>query len=288
MDWRIARKDYNGRYCKAAGIAIRRDDDAGESEAMNPGSKVAVISGGASGLGAATAIALADAGAQVASFDMTDAAPAEGIAAIRCDITSAEQTASAIDTVMQSFGRIDICVNCAGVGGIGPIATPEGPGDLDAFRRVIDVNLIGAVNLTRFAAHHMMANAGEGPDAERGVIINAASIASIEGQQGMGAYTASKAALAAMTLVWARDLSAHNIRCMSIAAGYFATPMTAGLPDDLVCELLSTNEFPRRPGVPEEFAELALFIIRSPLMNGDIIRLDGACRPPARTSWTAT
>lgn len=253
---------------------------------MNPADKVAVVSGGASGLGAATVAALADAGATVVALDLAEP-DASGIVFQPCDVTDAKNTEAAIDAVMARFGAIHICVNCAGIGGVGPIVTPDGPQDLDDFKRVIDVNLIGTVNLTRLAAHHMTTNAPTGPDGERGVIINAASIASFEGQQGMGAYTASKAAVAGLTLVWARDLSAYNIRAMSIAAGFFATPMTADLPEPIVDELLETVEFPRRAGRPDEFAEVALFIIRNPLLNGDVIRLDGGTRPPARTRWTA-
>jgi NAD(P)-dependent dehydrogenase (short-subunit alcohol dehydrogenase family) len=252
---------------------------------MDPNGKVAVISGGASGLGAATADTLAEAGATIVVLDLVESAAHPGFV---CDITSVDDTERTIDAVIARYGRIDICVNCAGVGGIGPIATPEGPQDLADFRRVIDVNLIGAVNLTRLAAHRMIANEGDGPDGERGVIINAASIASFEGQQGMGAYTASKAAIAALTLVWARDLSVHHIRAMSIAAGFFDTPMTNWLPKPIVENLLETVEFPRRAGNPREFAELALFIVRNPLLNGDVIRLDGGTRPPARSRWTAS
>ena len=258
---------------------------------MQPSGKVAVVSGGASGLGYATARLLADAGARAVVLDLADppdADPSDAtLHAIRCDVTQEDSVERAIDSVVREQGRIDICINCAGIGGLGAVATPDGPGDLGAFRRILDVNLIGAFNLTRFAAHRMIGNAPDGPDGERGIILNAASIASFEGQQGMGAYTASKAALAALTLVWARDLSEHHIRCMSIAAGFFATPMTEGLPEAIVTELLQTNEFPRRAGAVSEFAELALFIIRSPYMNGDVVRLDGGTRPPARTRWTA-
>jgi NAD(P)-dependent dehydrogenase (short-subunit alcohol dehydrogenase family) len=254
---------------------------------VDPTGKVALVSGGASGFGAATAAALAGAGARIVVLDL--AAPADLPSAhhIHCDVTSEASVEAAIADVMARFGRIDICVNCAGIGGIGGIATPDGPQDLAEFRRIIDVNLIGTVNLTRFAAHHMMANAGDGPDQEKGVILNTASIASFEGQQGMGAYTASKAAVAALTLVWARDLSAHNIRVMSIAAGFFATPMTAFLPEAFVTDLLKTNEFPKRAGQPQEFAALALFIVRNALLNGETIRLDAGTRPPPRTLWTA-
>lgn len=254
---------------------------------MEPNGKVAVISGGASGLGAATAAALAAAGAQVAVLDLVPPPDCERIQGFRCDVTDAQMTSTVIDAVMSRFGRIDICVNCAGIGGIAAIATPDGPQDLTEFRRIVEVNLIGTVNLTRLAAHRMLANPGEGADRERGVIINTASIASFEGQQGMGAYSASKAAVAALTLVWTRDLSAANIRAMSIAAGYFATPMTAGLPQPLVDELLETVEFPRRAGRPEEFAQVVLFIVRNAMLNGEVIRLDGGTRARARSRWTS-
>ena len=254
---------------------------------MDPNGKVAVISGGASGLGAATAAALAAAGAQVAVLDLSPLPDRERIHGFRCDITDAQMTSTVIDAVMARYGRIDICVNCAGVGGVAPIAAPDGPQDLTEFRRIVEVNLIGTVNLTRLAAHRMLANPGDGADCERGVIITAASIASFEGQQGMGAYTASKAAVAALTLVWARDLSSAHIRAMSIAAGFFATPMTAGFPPPLVDDLLQTVEFPQRAGRPEEFAQVVLFIVRNAMLNGEVIRLDGGTRPPARSRWTA-
>jgi len=253
---------------------------------MEPRGKRAIITGGASGLGEAVALALAVAGARVAVLDRQRARH-EGLLSIPCDITRDAEVEAAIDSATAALGGIDICVNCAGIGGIEPIATPEGPGDMAAFRHVIDVNLLGAVNVTRLAAHRMMANAPDGPDGERGIILNAVSIASFEGQEGMGPYAASKAALAALTLVWARDLSRHAIRCMAIAPGFFETPLTATIPPALVDELLETVEFPRRPGRPEEFADLALTIIRSPMLNGEVIRMDGATRPPARTRWSA-
>lgn len=252
--------------------------------ALDPRGKIIIVTGGASGLGAATAQMLEDAGAQTVSFDH-EAAPTFSI---RCDITDDAAVEQAIAQTLARFGRIDGLVNCAGVGGLGSIATPDGPGDIAAFRRVIDINLIGAFNVARHAAFHMIANSPEGSDGERGLIINACSIASFEGQEGMGPYTAAKAGLASLTLVWARDLSRHGIRSMGIAPGFFATPMTSGIPADLVSELLETAEFPRRPGTAREFAELALFIFRNPMLNGDVIRLDGGTRPPARTRWTAS
>lgn len=254
---------------------------------MDPSGKVAVVTGGASGLGEATAAALIAAGATVVVLDQTEPKARERQHWQRCDVTDAASTAGAVEWAVKSLGDIHICINCAGIGGIGSLATLEGPQDLEAFRRVIEVNLLGTVNVSRLVAHRMLTNTPSGTDAERGVIINTASIASFEGQQGMGAYTASKAAVAALTLVWARDLSAHHVRVMSIAAGFFATPMTAGLPEPIVAELLETVEFPRRAGQPDEFARLALFIIGNPLLNGETIRLDGGTRPPPRTRWTA-
>jgi NAD(P)-dependent dehydrogenase (short-subunit alcohol dehydrogenase family) len=254
---------------------------------MDPAGKVAVVSGGASGLGAATAAALIEAGAIVVVLDRVEIAVGDRLHWQQCDVTDPVATSNAVEWVARRFGDIHICINCAGIGGIGSLATAAGPQDLEAFRHIIDVNLIGTFNLSRLVAHRMLTNAPVGLDAERGVILSAASIASFEGQQGMGAYTASKAAIAALTLVWARDLSAYHIRVMSIAAGFFATPMTAVLPEPIVAELLETVEFPKRAGRPEEFARLALFVITNPLLNGETIRLDGGTRPPPRTRWTA-
>lgn len=248
---------------------------------MDPAGKVAVITGGNSGLGEATAQALLAAGARVISLDLAGNAP-EGAQHIACDVSDAASVKAAVAKI---DGPVHVLVNCAGIGGIGPIATGEGPGDVEAIRRVIDVNLIGAINVTAEVAHRMTRNAPEGEDGERGVIVNACSIASFGGQQGMTAYTAAKSALAALTLVWCRDLSMHRIRVMGIAPGFMATPMVSFLPRDLVDELIKDAEFPRREGRPEEFAKVAMFILANPLLNGDVIRLDAGTRPPARTSW---
>lgn len=251
---------------------------------MDPAGKVAVITGGNSGLGEATARALLAAGATVVTLDR-GGSPPESATMIACDVTDSAGISDAVEQIVDRFGAIHILVNCAGIGGIGPIATPAGPGDVAAMRQVIDVNLIGAINVTAEVAHRMTGNAPEGEDGERGVIINACSIASFGGQQGMTAYTAAKSALAALTLVWCRDLSAHHIRVMGIAPGFMATPMVSFLPRELVDELLKDAEFPRREGRPDEFARVAMFILENPLLNGDVIRLDAGTRPPARTSW---
>ena len=249
---------------------------------MDPAGKVAVVTGGNSGLGEATVRALVAAGAEVVSLDLAGGAP-DGARFIPCDVSVAGLVASAVASIS---GPIHILVNCAGIGGIGPIASGDAPGDVAAMRKVIEVNLLGAIEVTARVAHRMTGSAPEGEDGERGVIINACSIASFEGQEGMTAYSASKAALAALTLVWARDLSRHGVRSMGIAPGMMDTPMVSFLPADLLAELTKDAEFPRRAGRSEEFARLALFIVENPLLNGEVIRLDAGTRPPARTTWS--
>lgn len=248
---------------------------------MDPAGKTAVVTGGNSGLGEATAQALLAAGARVVSLDLSGHAP-EGATSIACDVSDAASVEAAVAKI---DGPIHILINSAGIGGMGAIASADGPGDVATIRKVIDVNLVGAINATAHVAHRMIGNAPDGADGERGVIINACSIASYEGQEGMTAYTAAKAGLAGLTLVWTRDLSKHGIRVMGIAPGFMATPMVSFLPRDLVDELLKDAEFPRREGRPDEFARVAMFILENPLLNGDVIRLDAGTRPPARTSW---
>jgi NAD(P)-dependent dehydrogenase (short-subunit alcohol dehydrogenase family) len=252
---------------------------------MDPAGKVAVVTGGNSGLGEAAALRLAAAGATVVTLDRDGSAPG-GLATVACDVGDRRSVSAAVAQVIERHGRIEILLNNAGIGGIGPIASAEGPGDMAAFRQVIEVNLLGAATVAAEVGHRMIANQPSGPDGERGVIVNTCSIASFGGQEGMGAYTAAKSALAALTLVWARDLSQYAIRVMGIAPGFMDTPMVGFLPDDFVAELLKDAEFPRRAGRADEFAELAEFIIRTPLMNGDVIRLDAGTRPPARTQWS--
>jgi len=248
---------------------------------MDPAGKVAVVTGGNSGLGEAAALRLAAVGAKVVTLDRSGSAPG-GLATIECNVGDAQSVADAVAQVIDRHGQIDILLNNAGIGGIGPIATAEGPGDMAAFRKVIEVNLLGAANVAAEVGHRMIGNQPTGPDGERGVIINTCSIASYDWPEAMGAYVAAKSALAALTLVWARDLGKHHIRVMGIAPGLMATPMIGGLPDILITELLKDAEFPRRAGRPDEFAELAELIVRTPLLNGEVIRLDAATRSPAR------
>lgn len=253
---------------------------------MDPAGSVAVITGGNSGLGAGAARGLLASGATVVCLDRTGDAP-DGAEFIACDVTDRAQVKAAVADVIARHGRIDILLNNAGIGGLGPIATVDGPGDLDAFRQVIEVNLLGAVTVAAEVAHRMIGNEPRGAEGERGVIINTCSIASFEGQEGMGAYTATKSALKELTLVWARDLSRHAIRVNGVAPGFMATPMVAMLPPDFVAELLRDVEFPKRAGTGEDFAAAIDFLIRTPLVNGEVLRLDGGARPPARTQWAA-
>lgn len=249
---------------------------------MEPKGKVAVVTGGNSGLGEAAALTLANAGAVVVTLDVAGSAPVGET--LPCDVTDPDNIAAAVDQVIERHGSIDILVNNAGIGGVSPIATEDGPIDLAAFRRIVEVNLIGATAVAGAVAHRMIGNAPSGPDQERGVIVNTCSIASFEGQEGMSAYTAAKSALAALTLVWARDLSRHGIRVNGVAPGLMDTPMVAGLPPDFLAELISDCEFPKRAGRAEEFGAVVEFLVRTPLINGEVIRLDAATRPPARMS----
>ncbi|MEO6041289.1 MAG: SDR family NAD(P)-dependent oxidoreductase [Croceibacterium sp.] len=249
---------------------------------MDPAGKTAIVTGGNSGLGEAAAQALLAAGSEVITFDMAGLPPS-GARCIECNVADAGSLESAMRTLT---GPVHILVNNAGIGGLGPIATDEGPGDMAAFRKVIEVNLLGAAAVAARIGHRMTGNAPDGPDGERGVIVNTCSIASFEGQEGMGAYTAAKSALAALTLVWARDLSKYAIRVNGVAPGFMATPMVSFLPDELVAELIKDAEFPKRAGRADEFAAVVEFLIRTPFVNGEVIRLDAATRPPARTTWS--
>lgn len=246
---------------------------------------VAIISGGGSGLGEATARALVARGAKVGILDLS-ASPGAQVAeslgndALFCeaDVTSEDQVVSALDRVMEAFGAIHVDVNCAGIGSAGRTVAKDGtPFDLGIFRRTIEVNLLGTFNVVRLAAARMALNE---PSAglERGVIINTASVAAFEGQIGQCAYSASKGGVVGMTLPIARDLASIGVRVCTIAPGLFATPMLMGLPEPAREALGASVPFPSRLGDPPEYAALACHIVENAMLNGEVIRLDGAIR----------
>jgi NAD(P)-dependent dehydrogenase (short-subunit alcohol dehydrogenase family) len=245
----------------------------------------AFVTGGASGLGEATARLLAARGAKVAIFDLPRSKGAEvakeiGPAALFVDgdVTSEEQVASALDRAVGSFGELRALVNCAGIGSASRTVGKDGkPFDLAVFTRTIQVNLIGTFNVIRLAAARMVGNAPNA-DGERGAIVNTASVAAFEGQIGQAAYSASKGGVVGMTLPIARDLARHGIRCCTIAPGLFATPLLMGLPQPARDALAASVPFPPRLGRPPEFAALACQILENPALNGETIRLDGALR----------
>jgi NAD(P)-dependent dehydrogenase (short-subunit alcohol dehydrogenase family) len=242
----------------------------------------AIITGGASGLGEATARHFRAAGAQVTLLDR-DAERGQAVAAeigagfAETDVTSEASVAAAIAKAKATMGRITAAVNCAGIATGAKTLGREGPHPLDAFRRTIDINLLGTFNVARLAAAEM---AGNAPDAEgaRGVIVNTASIAAFDGQKGQTAYAASKGGIVGLTLPMARDLAREGIRVMAIAPGIFATPMLRGLPQEVQESLAAEVTFPKRLGDPEEYARLAAFIVGCGYLNGEVIRLDGALR----------
>jgi 3-hydroxyacyl-CoA dehydrogenase / 3-hydroxy-2-methylbutyryl-CoA dehydrogenase len=251
---------------------------------MDISGKVALITGGASGLGAATARTIVAAGGRVAILDLNAELGQKlrgelGDAAryVRADVSLASEAEEAVKAAVAAFGTLNICVNCAGIGSPQRIITKEGPADLERFSKVIRVNLIGTFNVARLSAWAMSRNQ-PGTDGERGVIINTASVAAFDGQIGQAAYSASKGGIVALTLTLARDLAGMGIRVMTIAPGLFDTPLLAQLPEDVKASLGAMVPFPKRLGKPAEYALLARQIIENPMLNGEVIRLDGAIR----------
>jgi NAD(P)-dependent dehydrogenase (short-subunit alcohol dehydrogenase family) len=241
--------------------------------------QAAIITGGGSGMGAATARALTKAGCKVALWDRNEEA-AQAIAqetggiAVACDVTNEDSVKAALE----KSGPARILVNCAGILIGKRIVGKEGPADLDHFQKVIGVNLIGSFNTMRLVANGMSKLDPVDADGTRGVIINTASIAAWEGQIGQAAYSASKGGIVAMTLPAARELAKLGIRVMAIAPGAVATPMIGGVTEELQKSLEAGIPFPSRMAKPEEFAKLALHIIDNDMLNGEVIRLDGAAR----------
>lgn len=243
-----------------------------------------VITGGASGLGAATAEHLVAQGAAVVLLDINQTAVeaqaqrlGRNALGLACDICDAEQVQQALAAALKQFGALHGLINCAGIVGAQRILGRQGPHDLDDFVRVLNINVIGSFNMLRLAAQVLASNEPN-TQGERGVIINTASIAAYDGQLGQASYAASKGAIVSLTLPAARELAALGIRVMTIAPGIFETPMMAGMTEDVRASLSAAVPFPARLGKPEEYAALAQHIIENSMLNGEVIRLDGALR----------
>jgi NAD(P)-dependent dehydrogenase (short-subunit alcohol dehydrogenase family) len=251
---------------------------------MQLAGSVAMITGGASGLGAATARLFGGAGAKLALCDL-NAEAGKALAAelghnglfVMTDVTKSEDIQHALTQVQEKFGSLHMVINCAGIATAERVIGRQGPLPLERFERVIQVNLIGTFNVIRLAAVLMMQNPPNA-EGERGVIINTASVAAFEGQIGQPAYAASKAGVAGLTLPIAREFATHGIRVVAIVPGIFNTPMVAGLPEPAQQALSAAVPFPKRLGRPDEYAALARHIVENVMLNGATIRLDGALR----------
>ena len=243
-----------------------------------------LVTGGGSGLGAATAELLAEAGGNVVIADV-NAQAGQAVAGrlgergrfVPTDVTDSDSVQRAVQTALDAFGGLQGAINCAGIAIAEKVLGRDGPHDLDRFRRVIEVNLVGTFNVIRLAAAAMAQQEPNG-EGERGVIVNTASVAAFEGQIGQPAYSASKGGVVAMTLPIARELARYGIRVVAIAPGIFDTPMMAGLPEPARKSLEQQVPFPPRLGRPREYALLVRHIIENPMLNGEVIRLDGALR----------
>jgi NAD(P)-dependent dehydrogenase (short-subunit alcohol dehydrogenase family) len=248
----------------------------------------ALVTGGASGLGLATATRFVRSGANVVLLDLPTSAGADRAAElgeqaefVATDVTDEDGVQAAVEHAVERFGRIDVAVNCAGVGWAGRVIGREGAHSLELFTTVVRINLIGTFNVLRLAAVAMDTNEpGEGGD--KGVIVNTASIAGYDGQIGQAAYAASKGGIIGMTLPIARDLARHQIRVCTIAPGLMDTPLLAGLPEEARVALAADIPHPQRLGDPADFASLAEHIVANPYLNGEVVRLDGALRMKAR------
>ena len=253
---------------------------------MELNGRVSLVTGGASGLGLATARRLLAGGASVVIADLASSAGVDVAAELgpkvrfaATDVRDETQVQAAVDAASE-LGGLDIVVNCAGVVNAKRVVGKEGAFPLADFQRVIDINLVGTFNVIRLAAERMIASPVDGE--ERGVIVTTASVAAFDGQIGQAAYSASKAGVAGMTLPIARDLAQHRIRVVSIAPGLFHTPMFDSLPPDAIASLGSQTPHPARLGRPEEYAALVQHIVENAMLNGETIRLDGAIRMAPR------
>lgn len=259
---------------------------------MEVAGRTFLVTGGGSGLGAATARNLAENGAKVLVADLDEEA-GESLAGeigdaarfVKTDVTDEKSTHAAVDTAVHELGGLHGVVNCAGVAIGAKVLGKNGPHELEAFAKVLQVNVVGTFNVIRLAAAVMKWNDPVGSvegGGERGVIVNTASVAAFDGQIGQAAYSASKGGVVSMTLPIARELAKHGIRVMTIAPGIFDTPMMAGLPEEARESLGRQVPFPSRLGKPEEYAALARHIIENEMLNGEVIRLDGAIRMSPR------
>ncbi|HOB12293.1 MAG TPA: 3-hydroxyacyl-CoA dehydrogenase [Syntrophomonadaceae bacterium] len=250
---------------------------------MKIAGKTAIVTGGASGLGEAAVIRLHAAGANVVIADLNEekgnalaAKLGDKAVFVKCNVTSVDDVKAAVNTAVEKFGALHILVNNAGIGSAGRTIGKDGPWNIEWFKMVVDINLVGAFNMLSNAAYQMDKNEPE--DGEKGVIINVASVAAFDGQIGQAAYSASKGGVVAMTLPIARDLSRHLIRVNTIAPGTFDTPMLAQLPQAARDSLAASIPMPQRLGNPEEFAHLVQAIVENNYLNAETIRLDGAIR----------
>jgi NAD(P)-dependent dehydrogenase (short-subunit alcohol dehydrogenase family) len=240
-----------------------------------------LVAGGGSGLGAATAEMLAGEGANVVVADLKGEAAGDTDRFVETDVTDEGSVRRAIEEALQSFGGLHGAINCAGIASAEKVLGREGPHSLDSFAKVVQVNLVGTFNVVRLAAE-VMVNNEPAASGERGVIVNTASVAAYDGQIGQVAYAASKGGVVALTLPVARELAASGIRVVAIAPGIFDTPMMAGLPEAARESLGKQAPFPSRLGRPEEYAALVRHIIENEMLNGEVIRLDGAIRMAPR------
>jgi NAD(P)-dependent dehydrogenase (short-subunit alcohol dehydrogenase family) len=249
---------------------------------------VFLVTGGGSGLGLAAARQLLGQGGKVLLLDINAEAGqraalelGEGARFVQADITREEDGRAAVEQALEAFGAVHGLVNCAGIAPAEKVLGRNGVHGLDSFRRTVEVNLIGSFNLLRLAAEAIAQNSPNA-EGERGVIVNTASVAAFDGQIGQAAYAASKGGVAAMTLPAARELARSGIRVMCIAPGIFETPMMAGMPQEVRDSLAAGVPFPPRLGRPEEYAALVRHIVENPMLNGEVIRLDGALRMAAK------
>lgn len=247
--------------------------------------KTFIITGGASGLGFATTQMIVENGGNAVILDINEeagkSAESDKILFVKTDVANEEQVQNAIDLAVQTFGGLHGVANCAGVGPAQRVVGKNGPHSLDFFTKVININLVGTFNVIRLATN-VMQNNEPNQDGERGIIINTASVAAFDGQIGQAAYSASKGGIVAMTLPIARELARMGIRVMTIAPGIFETPLLASLPQDAQDSLGKQVPFPPRLGRPSEYASLVKHIVENQMLNGEVIRLDGAIRMGAK------